>query len=759
LKGSRILPPRREASSFRGVTPGSARTKEEVMARRRPRSWFVPWIVCVVLLAPRLATGQATQLFAGPISYDVGDIPLDVASGDLNADGRPDLVVANAASNSISLLYSNDLGTLDPAVNKVVGTVPPIIGAPGPCGLAIADVSGDGIVDIAVANYLEATVSVLLGKTGGGFKPLVAYPGPGSTGVVTFSDLTGDGLPDLLVVGGNLMVYPALGAGAFGVATTYGSVHAADLGVGDLDEDGDMDVAVTVSAASFSGVSVLFGLGGGALSAPTQIASLTQYSRAFAVADLDSDGHLDIIALDYGGSVVVLLGHGDGSFADAITYVSGVVGIDHGDLLVEDLNADSRLDVVVVDSESNELSVLVGLGNGQLSKPLTCAAGPSPAAVCAIDLDGDSQPELATVNASEGTLSVFARNARGMFSAATASPVGLDPRSIIAADFDGDGHLDLATADTGWFADNGSVSILLGNGTGAFALKGTYPTQSYTEDLASGDFDHDGTMDVVAVNRLSGTVSVLLGSGDGALGSPVSYAVGLQPMAVAVGRIDENDWLDIVVANSGSTTVSVLLGRPGGEFGIARDYSVGQGVEAVALGDLDGDGRLDLVAAKTSGNTASVLFNQGAGAFGSKQTIMVGASPSAVALADLNADAVLDLVVARQGLNSVAVMLGQGDGTFGVLKAFAVGDHPRDVCVGDVDGDGHLDVAVCNAYAATVSVLLGDGSGDFATSPEFAFAEGCYRGALADLNGDGSLDMAVASWFYGYASVLFNKAE
>lgn len=720
---------------------------------------IVRWIVCVAFLAPRVATGQTTQLFAGPISYDVGDIPLDVASGDLNADGRPDLVVANAASNSISLLYSNDLGTLNPAVNKIVGTVPPILGAPGPCGLAIADVSDDGILDIAVADYLEATVFVLLGKTSGGFKSPVAYPGPGESRVVTFSDLTADGRPDLLVVGGNLMVYPALGAGAFGVATTYGSLHATDLSVGDFDEDGDMDVAVTVSAASFSGVSVLFGVGGGALSTPTQIASLPQYSESMAVADLDSDGHLDIIAAAHGDGVVVLLGHGDGSFANAMIYGSGVVGIGHGDLLVEDLNGDSRLDVAVVDSESHELSVLLGGGNGQLSKPLTCAAGPLPAAACAVDLDGDSRPELATVNAEPGTLSVFARNGRGMFSAAIATPVGLDPRSIIAADFDGDGHLDLATADTGWFADNGSVSVLLGNGTGAFSLKGTYPTQSYTEDLANGDFDHDGINDVVAVNLLSGTVSILLGSGDGALGSPVSYPVGLQPMAVAVGRIDENDWLDIVVANSGSANVSVLLGRPGGEFAIAKDYAVGQGVEAVALGDLDGDGRLDLVAAKTSGNTASVLFNQGAGSFGNKQNIMVGASPSGVALADLNADAVLDLVVARQGLNSVAVMLGQGDGTFGVLKAFAVGNHPRDVCVGDVDGDGHLDVAVCNPFAATISVLLGDGSGDFAISPEFAFAESCYRGTLADLNGDGSLDMAVASWFYGYASVLFNNTE
>ena len=199
--------------------------------------------------------------------------------------------------------------------------------------------------------------------------------------------------------------------------------------------------------------------------------------------------------------------------------------------------------------------------------------------------------------------------------------------SLAVADFNGDGNLDLVTANVG-----NNVSVLLGNGNGTFGTAtsfsiGAAPVVSYPEEVAVGDFNGDGKPDLVTANPGSNNVSVLLGNGGGAFGAAMNFSVGRYPFSVAVGDFNGDGKLDLVTANANGNNVSVLLGNGNGTFGAAANFSVGVNPAWVAMGDFSGDGKLDLVTANHLGNNVSVLLGNGNGTFGPATNFSVGTSP------------------------------------------------------------------------------------------------------------------------------------
>src|ERR1022692_2191653 len=153
-----------------------------------------------------------------------------------------------------------------------------------------------------------------------------------------------------------------------------------------------------------------------------------------------------------------------------------------------------------------------------------------------------------------------------------------------------DGKLDLAAA-------NGvGVSVLLGNGDGAFQPAVTYAAGTYTESIAGGAFNGDGNPALAVTNPgSSGIVSVLLGNGDGTFQAAVNYNVGTYPYSVAVGDFNGDGKPNLVVTNNTSSTadsVSVLLGNGDGTFQPALNSAAGTDLLSVAVGDFSGDGIL-----------------------------------------------------------------------------------------------------------------------------------------------------------------------
>ena len=175
--------------------------------------------------------------------------------------------------------------------------------------------------------------------------------------------------------------------------------------------------------------------------------------------------------------------------------------------------------------------------------------------------------------------------------------------------------------------------------------------------MAIGSFNSDGTQDLAVTNRgPANTVSVMLGNGMGAFTGPAPFPVGNDPISVAVGDFNGNGIQDLATANQTSGNASVLLGTGTGTFGAAVPFATDTAPQAVAVGDFNGDGLQDLAVANGS-DTVSVLLGNGAGSFSAATNFRAGDGPSALAVGDFNGDGMQDIVTSNLNLNSVSVLL------------------------------------------------------------------------------------------------------
>jgi hypothetical protein len=734
----------------------------------------------------------------------VGSYPDAIVTGDFNGDGNRDLVVANNGDNTVSVLLGNGDGTFQPQATYPVGNYPAAIVA--------GDFNGDGRIDLAVANSgnygSPGTVSVLLGNGDGTFQPQVTYAvGSGADGIVA-GDFTGDGHIDLAVANrydNTVSVLLGNGDGTFQPQTTY-AVGAGPVSVaaGDFSANGHLDLAVTDFIDNT--VSVLLGNGDGTFQ-PQVAYPVGQAPWSIVVGDFRGNGHLDLAVADEGpainipGAMSVLLGNGDGTFQPHVDYPAGLdpVSIAEGDftgqgrldLAVADQNSselsvflgngdgtfrpqvtypagsfpvsvvagdftkNGRLSLAVVDELSNSVSVLLGNGDGTFAPQVKLgdAAGPIPASAVGGDFTGNGRLDLAVCNEADNTVSVLLGNGDGTFQSPVAYAVGNSPDAIVEGDFNGDGRLDLAVANQ----FDGTVSVLLGNGDGTFQPQVTYMLDGSPQSIIAADLTGNGRLDLVTANPFSNDVSVLLGNGDGTFQPQVAYAVGWLPGALVAGDFAGNGHLDLAVANGyfsgGPATVSVLLGNGDGTFKPQVTFPVGAEPYWIVAGDFTGNGRLDLATANVGDNTVSVLLGNGDGSFRPPVTYSVGSVPESLVAVDFTGNGRLDLATANTGDDTVSVLLGNGDGTFKPQVTYPVGSFPDSIVASDFNGDGRIDLVTANADSNSVSVLLGNGDGTFADAGQFATAPHATP-LLVDANGDGTDDVMVID---GHGNTLYRQ--
>ena len=447
-------------------------------------------------------------------------------------------------------------------------------------------------------------------------------------------------------------------------------------------------------------------------------------------------------------------------------------------------NGDGLQDLAVANRDSNNVSVLLGNGDGTFQAARNFAVGNWPYSVAVGEFNGDGRPDLATANLRGNTVSVLLGNGDGTFQAARNFAVGANPCFVVVGEFNGDGRPDLAVANGAWLEGTPSVSVLLGNGDGTFQAPRHFAAGSVPQSVAVGEFNGDGRPDLAVVNVFDRNVSVLLGNGNGTFQAPRNFAVGAFPVSVAVGEFNGDGRLDLAVANRDGWTVSVLFGNGAGDFQSPGNFAVGSNPYSVAVGEFNGDGHPDLAVANIGSNTVSVLLGNGDATLQPAQHFATGAAPRSVAVGDFNNDGKLDLATANSGGNDVSVLVGNGDGTFAAAQnvplqiPFFPVDPPLSVAVGDFNADGKMDLAVgsqisyyvggscycsfgyygCSYYMVTrsyVTVLLGNGDGTFGTQNTTQLNGGSPMGlAVADFDRDGKLDVATANYDYGTVSVL-----
>jgi predicted nucleotidyltransferase len=352
------------------------------------------------------------------------------------------------------------------------------------------------------------------------------------------------------------------------------------------------------------------------------------------------------------------------------------------------------------------------------------------------------------------------------FGPARAYSVGSNnlPAAVAMGDVNNDGRLDVVAANY----NTGTVAVLLGQNSGGFSPVSTYSAGTFggSNDVALGDVNGDGRLDIVTANGVIGRVGVLLGQPSG-FGAPALYPTNGIALGVRLGDVNGDGRLDIVVANDipGGGPVSgnivVLLGQTGG-FAPATAYSVGtnSGPVRLVVGDVNADGRADIVAADYTDATVDVLLGQASGfaAFFKYPAGNPNAGPVGVALGDVNGDSRQDIVSANQTTSDIGVITGQ---TFGLalsrMYATTPLAGPRAIALEDVTGDGRPDVVVASS-ANSVGVLVNQ-NGTFPIVSAYSAGLSSSRFndlALGDVNGDGRLDIVVADEGTNSIGVLLN---
>lgn len=322
--------------------------------------------------------------------------PNDLAMGDFNGDGIPDLAAPDSATGVVAVFLGKGDGTFQPAMNASTGQ------GSTPLAIAVADFNGDGKLDLAVALGNQAAVAILLGNGDGTFQPPRIVPTAGSALyyplALTVGDFNHDGRLDIATannsVGASLLF--GNGDGSFQPFKLLGSSQGPTwIAAGDFNNDGNLDLGVTTAADT---VDISLGNGDGTFQTYTSIATGSGTNpQSLAALDLDGDGNLDLVVACYGANAVgVLLGNGDGTFLPIEFYAAGAGPIA---VTTGDLNLDGIPDLVVTNLSSSSLSLFEGDGDGTFL-PLpgySTTSGSQPAASVVADLNADGTPEIVSV--------------------------------------------------------------------------------------------------------------------------------------------------------------------------------------------------------------------------------------------------------------------------------------------------------------------------------------------------------------------------
>ena len=364
----------------------------------------------IFLLVLGLMSRSVSAQFAPVLLYSTGvnTNPSGVVLGDVNGDGRVDIVAANASTSTVGVLFGQANG-FAPVVAYALAA------GSYPTGVAVGDVNGDRRLDLVTANQNGNSVSVLQGQVGG-FAPVVSYStGPGSA-------------PRFVVLG-------------------------------DVSGDGRLDI-VSANLSSFA-VGVFLGQVSGFAPMVPYATGANSYPQGVGLGDVNSDGQVDIVSANLGTDEVgVLLGLGRGSFRAGISYALGAASGPNA-VLLGDVNADGRLDVVTANDGTSTVGIGIQQTGGGFAPVSNYSTGVSsrPLAVALGDVNNDGRPDIVTANYytnAAGVLLGLAGGGFGLISTYSAG-VGSQPRGMILGDVNNDGRLDIVLANT----SSSTIGVLL----------------------------------------------------------------------------------------------------------------------------------------------------------------------------------------------------------------------------------------------------------------------------------------------------------
>ncbi len=553
----------------------------------------------VSVLLNTTAPGATTLTFAARQTFATGSDPISVKVADINGDGKPDLVIANDGSNSLSVL----LNTTTPGSSTFTFAAQQVFPmGVGPTSVSIADVNGDGKPDVIVTNLDDNNISLLLNTTApGAATPTFAARQNFATGqapnAAAIADINGDGKPDVIVA--NVI-------------------------------DSTFSVLLNATSPNFASQQTFAG---------------GSFPISVTTTDINGDGKPDVILTSSSNQVTVMIntttpGSTTSTFANPQSFATGA---NPQFITPVDVNGDGKPDLVVTNFNASTISVLLNTtapssSTASFATQQTLATGSGTFTLAAGDINGDGKPDIAVVNHNASTLSMLLNT--------TATPAPLTnfaeqqsfatdagPSAVIAADFDNDGIIDVVSANF----DMNSMSVLRGttvpgSATPTFAAQQTFAVGSDPFAMVAGHFSQSGRLDIAVVNNASNTVSVLNNISDASgvnFATPLTFAVGTGPNAIITYDVNGDGLSDLVVSNFGDNTISVLLNTSTStttSFAAQQTFAATTSPNALAVGDVNHDGKLDVLVTSFTGNVVAVMLNKTAAgattaAFSSPQVV------------------------------------------------------------------------------------------------------------------------------------------
>jgi len=734
--------------------------------------------------------GRGDGTFLPQEVFSVGQKPYSLAVADLTGDGKPDIIVANSASDTVSVLLN--LG----GSNDHVNFAPQMIFPTGsqPLAVAVAKLSGDGVPDIITANAASNTVSVLLGNGDGTFRPQQTFAVGSRPYSVAVADLTGDGKPDIVTTNygtNSVSVLLNNGDGTFRNQHTF----ATDLSpvqtlVADVNGDGRPDL-VTVSNHD-SAIGVLLGKGDGTFEPVA--AGGVGLTNTPVLADFNGDGIPDSVVLDRSGNILFRAGlpGATGTFAPPEILNPGRPARSIAILRIGSqfaiAAADAHFDPTLSTSQFVfTVSIYTVSASGQVSRRVAFSTTALPTSLTVADLTKNGLDDLIAANALDDSVSIAFQTSTGEFAAPLTVPTGVAPSDIAVGDVIGDGLPDIIVSDQA----SGDVTVLLNDPTHSFsqslrfrASTGFYglattsvpPVVSafaQTVSLVAGDFTGDGRDDVVVVNQETHSFTVLVADGTGGFANPqlaltTSTSDGLsineRPGAIVAGDFNRDGNLDLAVLMDDTGEVWIYSGNGNGMFRHTFSIPVGDLATGLSVVPGNGNGLLNLVVGNGYGDVL-ILDGKGDGTFQ-----IQGSRVSLSVVPNLLGPGQAGVLVGDQQNNRVTVQAPSGNGneytpvqTLGATTSSSAQLAPGDVQWAFLDEGATLpDAIVVSTGSNSVEVYrttsINNGVPTFAPSPETYFVGTApVSVTVADITGNGIPDMLIADQGSNDVSVLFGS--
>ena len=656
-----------------------------------------------------------TERFGPPNNFPAGGDARTVAVGDLNGDGKPDIVVTLDSSfeplGRFSILLNDGTGKFGP---------PGIITTQGfPNQPFLADVNNDSKLDI-IAGLFDGTtdgrVAVLLGNGAGGFSQAANSPFATlsrNSASLVIGDFNEDGKRDLAVPGAlaGVQIFLGDGTGGFTTGSNVANNSPLWLTVGDFNADGHLDLLADNQ--------IVLGTGTGNFSSPT-VVDRPVNSRAGIAGHVNNDTHLDLVSSGEHG-VTIMLGDGTGNLIRGKSYPTGSAFFGSPTVLA-DFNEDGKTDIA--GAQRKGIGILDGDGTGAFNDALSYLTSERvmPDLVVA-DFNNDGKQDFAIIGPdfrgalgpADTRVEVALGDGTGNFTRKSLSHFGgILLLAITTADFNNDGKLDLAVAR------EAGITTLLNDGTGGFPADGlsapNVPLSSSA--LKAADFNNDAKADLIAITPPSTSYVVLLGNGNGTFTNIGGGSIQTGPSFnddLDIGDVNGDGKLDVAIVRTRTNVVHVLHGDGTGHFPTDTTLPIQGTPISVVVKDLNGDSKPDIAVTDSildnfiSSPFITVLINNGAGFNAGVNYPTSGAG--LLASGDFNSDNKPDLVSSSDtlffagGLDGVSVLTNKGNGEFNAAVDWTTGILSAQVAVADFNNDGKDDVAVDQRLGSVVLLL------------------------------------------------------